>query len=130
MKKILFGLAVFAALGLQASDELSTNMAQMRDGLQEIQDGFSYNNKNQIIKGIDKIEKANGMFHDQKSSAKYLPKKKQKFAKIAFLSTHSLNASLDQMREYVKINKIIEASDSISGVVHSCTRCHAIVRGW
>ena len=132
MKKILIGLAVLAALGLQAtaSDELKTNMDAMRDGLQSIQDGFSYNNKSAILSGIAKIQKANNMFHDEKSAGKFLPKGKQKFSKIAFLSTHSLNSNLEQMKEYVNLGKIVDASDSISGIVHSCTRCHAIVRGW
>jgi predicted PP-loop superfamily ATPase len=105
-------------------------MKDMRDGLQLIQDGFSYNNKEDILIGIAKIQKANEIFSDEKSSAKYLPEKKQRLAKVSFLSAHNLNTSLEQMKEYVKINKIIDASDSISGVVHSCTRCHAIVRGW
>jgi len=132
MKKILFGLAVLAALGLQAtaSDKIKTNMDSMRNGLQSIQDGFSYNNKDQILGGIATIRKANEMFHDTKSAAKYLPNDKQKFAKVSFLSSYSLKTNLDQMEEYVKINKIVDASDSIAGVVHSCTRCHAIVRGW
>ena len=131
MNKILFGLAVLAALGLQASaNEIKTNMTEMRDGLQQIQDGFSYNNKDGILKGINQIQKANEMFHDSKSAAKYLPKDKQRFSKVSFLSVNSLNANLEQMKEYVNINKIVDASDSLAGVVHSCTRCHAIVRGW
>ena len=132
MKKILFGLAVIAALGLQAtaSDELKTNMTEMRDGLQQIQDGFSYNNKNDILTGIAKIQKANEMFHDSKSAAAYLPKEKQKFSKVSFLSANSLNRNLEEMKEYVNVDKIVDASDSMAGVVHSCTRCHAIVRGW
>ena len=132
MKKILFGLAVIAALGLQAtaSDNLQANMKEMRDGLQQIQDGFSYNKKSWILDGISKVKKANSMFQDTKSATAYLPKNKQKFSKVAFLSAHSLNSSLDQMKEYVSLGKIVAASDSISGVVHSCTRCHAIVRGW
>ena len=132
MKKILLGLAVLAALGLQATanDELKTNMTEMRDGLQQIQDGFSYNNKDGILAGITKIQQANQMFHDSKSAAKHLPKNKQKFSKVSFLSVNSLNANLEQMKEYVNVNKIVDASDSLAGVVHSCTRCHAIVRGW
>ena len=102
----------------------------MRDGLQSIQDGFSYNNKEGILVGIKQIQKANEIFHNQKSSSKYLSEKKQKFAKISYLSAKNLNFSLEQMKAYVEVDKIIDASDSMSGVVHSCTRCHAIVRGW
>jgi cytochrome c553 len=130
MKKVLFGLAVLAALGLQANDELKTNMEDMRSGLSSIQDGFLYNNESSILEGIAKIEKANKMFHDQKSAAKYLPKNKQRLAKVSFLSTKTLNDGLDQMKAYVEAGSILDASDSMSVVVKSCTRCHAIVRGW
>ena len=132
MKKIIFGLAVLAALGLQAtaSEELKANMSEMRNGLQAIQDGFSYNNKDGILKGIEQVKKGNSMFHDEASAAKHLPEDKQRLSKISFLSAHTLNASLDEMKEYVKLGQIVEASDSMSGVVRSCTRCHAIVRGW
>ena len=113
-----------------ASDQLTVSMKDMRDGLQSIQDGFSYNNKDDILSGIAKIQKANEMFHDTKSSAKFLPADKQRYAKVSFLSANNLNFSLNQMKDYVEMGKIVDASDSLSGVVHSCTRCHAIVRRW
>jgi hypothetical protein len=132
MKKILFGLAVLAALGLQAAEngELKTSMAEMRNGLQLIQDGFSYNNKKDILKGIDTIQKANEIFHDQESAGNFLPEGKKRLAKVSFLSTKTLNTSLTEMKDYVEAGSIIDASNSMAGVVHSCTRCHAIVRGW
>ena len=132
MKKILFGLAVLSALGLQAAEngELKASMSDMRHGLQEIQDGFSYNNKSTILSGISKIQKANDIFHDQKSAAKFLPEDKKRMAKVSYLSTRTLNTSLNTMKEYVNENDILNASDSMTGVVKSCTRCHAIVRGW
>jgi hypothetical protein len=132
MKKQIFGLALILSLGLSAfaNDALTTSMKDMRDGLQSIQDGFSYNNKEGILLGIAQIQQANKIFHDEKSSALYLPKNKQRLARISFLSAHNLNFSLNAMKEYVEMDKIVDASESMSGVVHSCTRCHAIVRGW
>lgn len=132
MKKYILGLALLMAFASQslASDQLTVSMKDMRDGLQSIQDGFSYNNKDDILSGIAKIQKANEMFHDTKSSAKFLPADKQRYAKVSFLSANNLNFSLNQMKDYVEMGKIVDASDSLSGVVHSCTRCHAIVRRW
>ncbi len=130
MKKFFFGLSILATLGLQASDSLSLNMASMRDGMQSVQDGFLYNNKTTILDGLKKITKANEMFHNEASAAEFLPKEKKTLSKVAYLSSKSLNIYLSEMEEYVKENRIIEASSSFSGVVHSCTRCHAIVRGW
>ena len=132
MKKILFGLTVLSVLGLHAAHdgELKTNMSEMREGLQSIQDGFSYNNKDNILKGIAKIQKANEMFHDEKSASQYLPANKTRLARVSYLSTRTLNSSLATMKEYVQADDIINAADSMTGVVKSCTRCHAIVRGW
>ena len=130
MKKVLLGLAVLAALGLQANDEIKTNMAEMQNGLKSIQDGFSYNNKDGILEGIAKIEKANKMFFDETSAGKFLPAGKKRLAKVSYLSTRTLNSSLKEMKQYVEAGSIIDASDSMAGVMRSCTRCHAIVRGW
>ena len=130
MKTFIVGLSMIAALGLQASDDIALNMKDMRDGLVQIQDGFLYNDKQNIIQGITKVENANKMFHDKKTAYKFLPKDKQKLAGIAELSSKNLNGSLEEMREYVKHNQIIEASAIHSDLVHNCTRCHAIVRGW
>ena len=130
MKKILLGLAVLTALGLQANDEMKTNMAEMRSGLQSIQDGFSYNNKADILAGIERIQQANNMFHDEASAAKFLSNGNKSKARVSYLSTRTLNTSLNTMREYINTGDVINAADSMTGVVKSCTRCHAIVRGW
>lgn len=130
MKKILIGLSLFAAVGLYASDSIQVTMKDMRDGLTEVQDGFLYNSKESILKGIDKIEKANMVFHDEKAAAASLPADKKKFSKIAYISTKNLNLYLATMKDYVKEGSIVNASDAYSGVVRSCTHCHAITRGW
>ncbi|MBU0632783.1 hypothetical protein KKA17_09055 [bacterium] len=130
MKKVLIGLSLFAALGLQASDSIQVSMKDMRDGLVEVQDGFLYNNKSSILSGIEKITKANSVFHDEKSAASFLPQDKKKFSKIAYISTKNLNIYLETMKNYVDDGSIVNASDAYSGVVRSCTHCHAITRGW
>ena len=130
MRKILVGLSLFAALGLQASDDIQVTMKDMRDGLTEVQDGFLFNNKDGILSGIAKITKANEIFHDADSAASFLPKDKKKFSKIAYISTKNLNLYLSSMKDYVEEGSIVNASDAYSGVVRSCTHCHAITRGW
>lgn len=130
MKKVLVGLSLFAALGLQASDNIQASMKDMRDGLVEVQDGFLYNNKSSILSGIEKITKANSVFHNQKSAESILPQDKKKFSKIAYISTKNLNLYLESMKSYVDDGSIVNASDAYSGVVRSCTHCHAITRGW
>ncbi|MBD3794303.1 MAG: hypothetical protein IE916_02950 [Epsilonproteobacteria bacterium] len=130
MKKILIGLSIVTALGLSANDVMSANMKSMRDGLVEIQDGFLYNNKDGVLKGIAKIEEANKMFHDKESVAKYLPANKERLSSVALLSSKHLNSNLLEMKEYINQNQLLEASSVHSDVVRNCTRCHAIIRGW
>jgi hypothetical protein len=130
MKKVLVCLSLFTALGLQADDSIQVTMKNMRDGLVQVQDGFLYNNKQDILSGIDKITKANKIFHDEKSAASFLTGDKKKYSQIAYISTKNLNLYLTTMKSYAEDGSIVNASDAYSGVIHSCTHCHAITRGW
>lgn len=130
MKKTLLCLSIFTALNLQADYTMATNMKEMRDGLQSIQDGFSYNYKEGILEGIAKIQEANKAFDTQSEAANFLPENKKHLAKLSYLSARTLNFGLEEMKMYVEADKIIDASSSMSRVIHSCTRCHALVRGW
>ena len=130
MKKVLITLSLLAAVGLQASDSVGTTMKDMRDGMTQVQDGFLYNNKTALLDGIEKIKKANAVFHDEKSAQAVLPADKKKFSKIAFISVKNLNNYLTSMKDFVKDDSLVNASDAYSGVVRSCTHCHAITRGW
>lgn len=129
MKKILIGLSIFTALSLQAAD-MNTNMKDMRDGLQEIQDGFLYNNKDGVLAGIDKVQKANKMYDSKKSVEAFLPKGKERMASVALLSAKNMDVDLEEMKLYVEAGQMLEASSVTADVIRSCTRCHAIVRGW
>ncbi len=130
MKKILISLGLLGVMSLQAADSVSVTMKDMRDGLSQVQDGFLYNNKASILDGISKIQKANAIFHDEKSAATVLPQDKKKFSKMAYISTKNLNMYLSTMKDFVNDGSIVNASDAYSGVVHSCTHCHAITRSW
>lgn len=130
MKKILISLSLLAAVSLQATDSVPVTMKNMRDGMVQVQDGFLYNNKDSILKGIEQIQKANSVFHDVKSAEVMLPTDKKKYAKIAYIETKNLNMYLSAMKDFVQDGSIVNASDAYSGIVHSCTHCHAITRGW
>ncbi len=130
MKKILISLSLLAAVSLQASESVPVTMKNMRDGMVQVQDGFLYNNKDSILKGIEQIQKANSIFHDDKSAAAILPADKKKYSKVAYISTKNLNMYLSTLKDFVQDGSIVNASDAYSGVVRSCTHCHAITRGW
>lgn len=129
MKKIVMSLSAFFVLGLYATD-INTNMQTMKEGLNSIQDGFLYNNKEAVVSGIETIKEANKIFHSKESVEKYLPKEKKKMVGVTLMSAKRLNADLDAMSEYLSQNNMLEAAVLHSDVIKDCTRCHAIVRGW
>lgn len=129
MKKIVVSLSAFLILGLQATD-INTNMHTMKEGLESIQDGFLYNNQEAVASGIVQIKKANEIFHDKDSVAKYLPKDKKKLVGVTLLSAKRLSSDLDAMSEYLAQGNMLEAAVLHSDIIKDCTRCHAIVRGW
>ncbi len=128
MKKIVMSVVLVATLS--AAENVAASMKEMRDGLVQVQDGFLYNSKTSILDGIKKIKTANAVFHDEKSASSFLPQDKKKYSKMAYLSTKNLNMYLSTMKESVESGSIVSASDAYSGVVHSCTHCHAITRSW
>ncbi len=130
MKKLLISLSLLGAIGVQASEDIPLNMKNMRDGMILIQDGFLYNKKELILSGITKIQKENSIFQDAKCAEAILPKEKKKYATIAYISAKNLNMYLAKMKDFIDENSTVNASDAYSGVVQSCTHCHAITRGW
>jgi len=129
MKKVLLGLTVAAVMSLGAT-EIGENMKNMRDGLIQIQDGFLYNQKSNILAGITKVEETNKKLHNKKFIASFLPEAKKGFLNIALISSKSLSSNLAEMREYVNHDQFTEASSANAVIVRNCTRCHAVVRGW
>ena len=129
MKKILLGLAVVATMSLGAT-EIGENMKNMRDGLVQIQDGFLYNQKSDILAGIAKVEELNEKLHSKEFILNFLPEGKKGFLNIALISAKSLSSNLAEMREYVNHDQFTEASSANAVIVRNCTRCHAVVRGW
>lgn len=130
MKKLLIGLSLLGAVGVQASEDISLTMKNMRDGMILIQDGFLYNKKDSILSGIQKVQQANSIFRDVKSTELILPPQKKKYSTIAYISAKNLDIYLGKMRDFIDENSTINASDTYSGVIYSCTHCHAITRDW
>ncbi len=130
MKKLLISLILLSAIGVHASEDIPLNMKNMRDGMILIQDGFLYNKKESILSGITKIQQANSIFQDAKCAEAILPSEKKKYATIAYISAKNLNMYLIKMKDFIDENSTVNAADAYSGVIHSCTHCHAITRGW
>lgn len=131
MKAIkIISLASLLASGVMANESLMVNMAQMENGLSNIQKGFLYNAPALIKSGVTEIKKANALFHSIDASKKYLPKDKQHMGNIAFNAAKKIDSSSEELLKALDNKEYNKASRSYSDIVSSCTACHAVVRGW
>ena len=129
MVKAIVAAAVAAVCLSAAEAELKGQMDAMRDNMIKIQDGFFYNDKGRIIEGIDAIEAINST-HLKKDVAGLLPDDKKHMVGIAMKMSQKTATGLKKLKAAVASNSFANAADAYADMVHSCTSCHAIIRGW
>ncbi len=113
-----------------ANDTLLKEMKNMRDGMNLINDGFFYNEKDKINSGLDLLKNANKMFKTQADVKKSLPVKKKHMVGLSFKSAQDINKNIAKMEKLIKQNKFSKASGNYANIINSCTSCHKIVRNW
>jgi hypothetical protein len=62
MKKIILALSLTVAASFANDTTINATMDLMNQGLQQVQKGFVYNSKEDILRGIETIESANSIF--------------------------------------------------------------------
>lgn len=132
MKLGKFLLLMVLSLGTVFANEgvMIMKMKDMRDAMHDINDGFFFNNKVGILKGIDKLKEANEIFATMEDVKKYLPAKIKHMSGISYNNARKISMNLDNMKNYINAGKFSQAASSYTDIVNSCTACHAIVRGW
>lgn len=128
--KILLLMVLSFGTAFAEDGVMILKMKDMRDAMHEINDGFFYNNKVGILKGIDKLKEANKIFGTMQDVKKYLPEKIKHMSGISFNNARKITMNLDNMENYIQAGKFNQAASSYTDIVNSCTACHAIVRGW
>jgi cytochrome c553 len=113
-----------------ADTTLANNMAQMENGLSQVQKGFLYNNPLWIKNGVTEIHTANLLFHNMEETKKYLPKEKQHMGNIAFNASKRIDKASADLVKFLDKKQFSKASQSYSEIVNACTMCHGVVRGW
>jgi hypothetical protein len=129
MKKIVVAFLTFVTLAFSA-DVTIQKMNEMNKGLQDIQEGFLYNDMNRVAKGTKAIRVANKLFLTSKHTKAYLPKDRIRMEVVAINLAKRLDRDLEDMQIYLESKHYGKASEMYSDVIKSCLNCHAIVRGW
>ena len=128
--KLVLASLLFANVSFAEDTIIKTNMKDMRDSMNQINDGFFYNKKDKIMGGLKLLRTANKIFDTQADVKKYLPQKVKHMSGMSLNTAKRMNSNMDKLIKFVNKNKLSKASKVYSDIIDSCTSCHAIVRGW
>ena len=127
MKKIILSLALTAVASFASETTITATMSLMEDGLSQVQKGFIYNSKTDIIRGVETIESANSIFTHVDVSTFIKNNSKVQVTKNI---NENLTNHLSELKKDVKAKKFSDASVKYAKVLNDCVSCHTIIRGW
>jgi len=127
MKKTIVALAL-TSLTVSANEAtIDATMQLMEQGMNRVQKGFLYNNKVDIIRGINTLQSANSIFIHVDVSTFI-----ENNSKIQV--TKNINANLSEhlakLKTDVEAHKYSSAGIKYAKVLNDCVSCHTIIRGW
>ncbi len=127
MKKMILALAASSVLALASETTINATMSLMTQGMNQVQAGFLYSNKEDISAGITVIENANAIFANV--DVALFIKNNNKIQ-----VTHNINSNLDKnikgLKKAIAADNYSDATREYGELTANCIACHKIVRGW
>ena len=129
MKKALLALAVSSIVTFASASENTINatMSLMTQGMNQVQTGFLYSNKDAVNNGIEILENANAIF--SKVDVTTFIKHNNK-VQVTKNINDNLSKNLAAFKKAVKAKDYTEATKYYGKVTSNCIACHRTVRGW
>jgi len=129
MKKVLLALAVSSIVTFASASEatIKATMSLMTQGMNQIQTGFLYSNKDAVNNGIEVLENANAIF--SKVDVTTFIKHNNK-VQVTKNINENLSENLAAFSKAVKEKDYTEATKYYGKVTSNCIACHRTVRGW
>jgi hypothetical protein len=127
MKKIILALSLTVAASFANDTTINATMDLMNQGLQQVQKGFVYNSKEDILRGIETIESANSIFTHVDVSTFIKNNSKIQVTKNI---NANLTKELKNFKQAVVAKDFSEATAQYAKVLNDCVSCHTIIRGW
>lgn len=128
MKYIWLFVCALGSVWLEAS-EITKNMRDMEYSINLMQKGFFYNDKAQITKGLKEFKQTYGEFKKY-NIFDYLKSTQSMEENIVLNTLKRDEENIQSLQEALQQNKILKAAKIHADILHSCTVCHAITRGW
>jgi hypothetical protein len=127
MKKMILALAASSILALANDTTVNATMSLMTQGMNQVQAGFLYSNKEDIASGIAVLENANAIFTNVDVSTFIKNNNKIQV-------THNINKNVSKhlkaLKKAVAAGNYTDATREYGELTANCIACHKIVRGW
>lgn len=127
MKKIILALAASSVLALANDATINATMKLMEQGLNDVQSGFVYHDKEKLNRGIATLEGSNAIFSNVDVSV-FIPNNSK--VQVTKNINQNLADALKTLKASVADKNYAQATEDYGKVVKSCISCHTIIRGW
>lgn len=127
MKKVILALALTSAASFASEATINATMQLMKQGMEQVQKGFMYNSKADIVQGINTIENSNAIFKNVDVTT--FIKHNNKVAATKNI-TSNLEEDLKAFKKAVLANEFGNATALYGRVTNDCVACHTAIRSW
>lgn len=127
MKKFVLALALTSAAAFAADTTITATMQLMDRGMQQVQKGFMYNSKSDIIQGIETLENSDAIFKKVDVTT-FIPNNKK--VRVTQNITNNLGEDLAILKKAIENDEFTTATEKYGKVLNDCVACHTVIRGW
>ena len=127
MKKTVLALVATSVIALASDTTVNATMSLMTQGMNQVQAGFLYSNRDDVENGIKVLENANAIFTKVDVST-FIPHNKK--VQVTKNISENLTKNLDALSKAVSNKNMSDATDAYGKVIANCISCHRVVWGW
>lgn len=127
MKKLVLALALTSVAAFAADTTITATMSLMEKGLDQVQRGFLYNSKKDIMDGIETLQNSDAIFKTV-DVTKFIPNNQK--VQVTKNITNNLEEDLAILKKAIDNNEYTTATEKYGKVVKDCVSCHTVIRGW
>jgi len=125
MKKVLLVLATTSVFAFANDTTINATMGLMTQGLQQVQNGFINNDKQEISSGVEILHNANSIFETVDVTT-FIPNNKK--GQVTKNISKHFSKDVKALKKAVDANDFSAATKEYGKVLSNCMACHKTVR--
>lgn len=123
----MLALALTSVATFATDTTITATMQLMEKGMEQVQKGFMYNSKQDIIQGIETLQNSDAIFKKVDVTT-FIPNNKK--VRVTQNITNNLGEDLVILKKAVENNEFTTATEKYGKVLNDCVACHTAIRGW